>query len=84
VRESGGGRELVPPEPAEDLRVARETNGHALVEAIRRVPGRMHRVLEEGIQSAWLYETLGPHLDEIAVAGITESRGQKSDRRDAK
>ena len=44
----------------------------------------MSPALEEGIQSAWLYETLGPHLDEIAVAGITESRGQKSDRRDAK
>ena len=60
-----------------------ETNGHALVEAIRRIPGRKHLVFEEGIQSAWLYETLSPHVDEIVVAGITESRGQKSDRRDA-
>ena len=60
-----------------------ETNGHALVEAIRRIPGRKHLVFEEGIQSAWLYETLSPHVDEIVVAGIPESRGQKSDRRDA-
>ena len=60
-----------------------ETNGQALVEAIRRIPGRKHLVFEEGIQSAWLYETLSPHVDEIVVAGITESRGQKSDRRDA-
>ena len=29
-----------------------ETNGHALVEAIRRIPGRKHLVFEEGIQSA--------------------------------
>ncbi len=35
------------------------------------------------LQSAWLYETLGPHVDEIVVAGITESRGPKSDKRDA-
>jgi hypothetical protein len=44
----------------------------------------MHLILEQGIQSAWLYQTLGPHLDEIVIAGITESRSQKSDRRDAK
>jgi hypothetical protein len=25
-----------------------ETNGHALVEAIRRIPGRKHRVFDEG------------------------------------
>ena len=60
-----------------------ETNGKALVEAIRRIPGRKHLVFEEGIQSAWLYETLSPHVDEIVVTGIPESRGQKSDRRDA-
>ncbi len=34
-------------------------------------------------QSAWLYETLSPHVDEIVVAGVTESRGQKNNRRDA-
>jgi transposase len=47
------------------------------------IPGRKHLVFEEGLQSAWLYETLSPHVDEIVVAGVTESRGQKSDRRDA-
>ena len=52
-----------------------ETNGQALVEAIRMIPGRKHLVLEEGLQSAWLYETLRPHVDEIVVAGVTESRG---------
>ena len=60
-----------------------ETNGQALVEAIRMIHGRRHLVFEEGLQSAWLYETLSPHVDEIVVAGLTESRGPKSDKRDA-
>ena len=60
-----------------------ETNGQALVEAIRMIPGRKRLVFEEGLQSAWLYETLSPHVDEIVVAGLTESRGAKSDKRDA-
>jgi len=60
-----------------------ETNGQALVEAIRMIPGHKHLVFEEGLQSAWLYETLNPHVDELVVAGITTSRGLKSDKRDA-
>ena len=60
-----------------------ETNGQSLVEAIRRIPGHKHLVFEEGLQSAWLYETLCPHVDEIVVTGVTQSRGQKSDKRDA-
>jgi transposase len=60
-----------------------ETNGQALVEAVRMIPGHKHLVFEEGLQSAWLYETLCPHVDEIVVVGITESRGPKSDKRDA-
>ena len=60
-----------------------ETHGRALVEAIRMIPGHRHLVFEEGIQSAWLTEILSPHVDEIVVAGVTQSRGQKSDRRDA-
>ncbi len=60
-----------------------ETNGQALVEAVRMIPGHKHLVFEEGLQSAWLYETLSPHVDETVVAGITESRGPKSDKRDA-
>ena len=47
------------------------------------IPGHKHLVFEEGLQSAWLYETLNPHVDEIVVAGVTESRGPKSDKRDA-
>ncbi len=60
-----------------------ETNGQALVEAIRMIPGHKHLVMEEGLQSAWLYETLHPHVDELVVTGVTESRGHKSDKRDA-
>jgi hypothetical protein len=33
-----------------------ETNGQALVEAIRMIPGRKRLVYEEGLQSAWLYD----------------------------
>jgi hypothetical protein len=60
-----------------------ETNGQALVEAIRMIPGHKHLVFEEGLQSAWLYEILNPHVDDLVVAGITTSRGQKSDKSDA-
>jgi transposase len=39
--------------------------------------------LEEGTQSAWLYEILGPHVKDLAVVNVGESRGPKSDERDA-
>jgi hypothetical protein len=35
-----------------------ETNGRALVEAVQSIPGRRHICVEEGTQSAWLYELL--------------------------
>ena len=60
-----------------------ETNGAALVNHLRSIPGRKHLCLEEGTQSAWLYEIHSPHVEEIVVAGINESRGQKSDVLDA-
>jgi transposase len=60
-----------------------ETNGRALVEAIRMIPGQKHLCFEEGTQSAWLYEILSPHVEEVAVAGVTKRRGQKSDEIDA-
>jgi hypothetical protein len=41
--------------------------------------GHKHWVMEEGLQSAWLYETLSPRVDELVVAGITTSRGPKGD-----
>ena len=60
-----------------------ETNGHALVEAVRSIPGRIHLCLEEGTQSAWLYEILSPFVQEIVVTAVFQSRGQKSDELDA-
>ena len=46
-------------------------------------PGQRHVCIEEGTQSAWLYEILSPHAQEMVVAMVTESRGQKNDQRDA-
>ena len=60
-----------------------ETSGAALVSYLRSIPGRKHLCVEEGTHSAWLYEILSPHVEEIVVAGISESRGQKSDVLDA-
>ena len=44
-----------------------ETNGAALVSYLRSIPGKKHLCLEEGAQSAWLYEILSPHVEEIVV-----------------
>jgi transposase len=60
-----------------------ETNGQALVEQLKTIPGTKHVCLEEGIQSAWLYEILAPHATEVVVAMVAESRGQKNDQLDA-
>ncbi len=60
-----------------------ETNGRALVEAVRGIGGRVHVCLEEGTQSAWLYELLKPHVAEVVVAVAPEKKGPKDDRRDA-
>ena len=60
-----------------------ETNGAALVEAVKSIPGRVHLCLEEGTQSAWLHELLSPHVAELVVAVAPESKGAKDDRRDA-
>jgi hypothetical protein len=59
-----------------------ETNGQPLVEAVRMIPGHKHLVFEEGLQSAWLYETLRPHLTEIVVGPHPEGRGEDAADRD--
>ncbi len=51
-----------------------ETNGQALIEAIRLIPGHKHLCIEEGTQSAWLYEILRPHVQELVVAAVPRSR----------
>ena len=60
-----------------------ETNGRALIEAIKCVPGRKHVCLEEGTQSAWLYEILKPHVEEVVVTVPPKRKGNKDDLRDA-
>ncbi len=60
-----------------------ETNGRALVEAVKGIGGRVHVCLEEGTQSAWLYELLKPHVAEVVVAVAPERKGPKDDQRDA-
>jgi transposase len=64
-------------------RLVVETNGRALIEAIRMIAGHKHLCFEEGTQSAWLYEILEPHVHELVVMGVTKSRGPKSDAHDA-
>lgn len=60
-----------------------ETNAQALVGAIRSIAGRRHLCLEEGTLSGWLYEVLSPHVEELVVVGLSESRGSKNDKLDA-
>jgi len=60
-----------------------ETNGRALVEAIKSVPGQKHLCLEEGTQSAWLYEILTPHVEDLVVTMPAKRVGTKDDLRDA-
>jgi hypothetical protein len=63
--------------------MAVETKGQALVEAVRSISGRVHLCLEEGTQSAWLYELLAPHVEEVVVVVPAERKGPKDDLRDA-
>jgi transposase len=60
-----------------------ETTSQALVEAIQQIPGPRHLCLEEGTQSAWLYELLEPHVQELVVFVPPGIRGNKSDALDA-
>lgn len=59
------------------------TNAAVLIEAIRAIPKNRHLCLEEGPLAGWLYETLTPHVQEVVVAGVVQSRGPKSDQQDA-
>jgi len=60
-----------------------ETNGEALRQFVRTLPGRTHLCLEEGSMSEWLYELLEPLVDEIVVVVPERSRGNKNDSVDA-
>jgi hypothetical protein len=58
-------------------------SGQALVDTMTGIAGDKHVCFEEGTHSSWLFEVLQPHVTRIAVLYITESRGPKSDARDA-
>lgn len=60
-----------------------ETNGKALVDYIRSVPGEVHLCIEEGELSQWLYELLSPEIAEMTVIRPGPKRGNKNDRLDA-
>ena len=50
-----------------------ETNAGALIRVLGGIPGTRHLCLEEGTHANWLYEVLSPHVEEIVVAGLSES-----------
>ena len=60
-----------------------ETNGAALLEAVKGISGRVHLCLEEGTQSAWLHELFSPHVAELVVTVAPENKKAKDDLRDA-
>jgi transposase len=60
-----------------------ETNGRALVEYIRQIPGEIHLCLEDGPQAQWLVELLSPQLEEIVVIVPPPRSGRKDDKFDA-
>ena len=62
-----------------------ETNGAALVETVRQVPGTRRLCFEEGTQSTWLHSLLKPHVHQIVVTQARRRRSveSKSDLTDA-
>lgn len=60
-----------------------ETNGQVLVEFFKTLSGTLHVCLEEGTQAGWLVEILSPHVERVVTVRVPESRGAKSDERDA-
>ncbi len=72
---SGTGRQL--------KREVVETNGAALKQALRAIPSPKKICLEEGTQSAWLYELLRGEADDVVVTMPAKRPGPKDDARDA-
>jgi transposase len=60
-----------------------ETNGAALKQALRAIPGPKRVCLEEGAQSAWLYELLRGEAEDVVVTLPAKRSGPKDDARDA-
>jgi transposase len=59
-----------------------DTSGTALKQAFAAIPGNLHVCLEEGTQSAWVYELLKDQA-EVVVVIPDAHRGPKDDARDA-
>ena len=60
-----------------------ETHATRLVDLIKTIPRPRHLCFEEGTHSAWLYEILLRHVDQLVVTTVRQSRGPKDDERDA-
>jgi transposase len=60
-----------------------ETNAKVLISFVHTIPRNRRLILEEGTHSQWLYEVLAPHVQELVVVAVQQSRGPKSDERDA-
>ena len=60
-----------------------ETNGAALKQALRAIAGPKRVCLEEGTQSAWLYELLRGEAEDVVVTMPAKRTGSKNDARDA-
>ena len=60
-----------------------ETDAKVLMDFVRTVPSPRYLCLEEGAMSEWLYEILGPCVDEIYVVVPEKKKGNKSDVQDA-
>jgi transposase len=54
-----------------------------LKQALRMIPGAKHVCLEEGTQSAWLYELMRSEAEEVVVTVPAKRSGPKDDARDA-
>jgi transposase len=60
-----------------------ETNGKAIVDALKSIAGDKYICIEEGEQSDWLYEILSPCAKEVVVTTPQKREGPKDDLRDA-
>ena len=60
------------------------TNGRALLEYFRSLPGTLHLCLEESEWAPWRWEILSPHVAEMVVVRGERKKGSKSDAVDAR
>ena len=65
-----------------------ETKAATLLEFLHGLRGELHVTLEEGTWTAWLYDVLKPHVEEIVVCNPRRNallkEGNKSDKVDAR